>query len=341
VPGLKQLFHVAPAGNDHHPAIRCAFGVGMPLLFLLAIGRADLSLFAVLGAFTGVYGRGEPHRPRLQQQVRAGGLILSAVVAGTLTSQFHLRLEAIVVGAALVAGLGFAASSLWKLRPQGSLFFIFGFSAIAFMTSPAPFWPAVLTAALSVVFSIGAGVVGWLLPGHTTPWSAKEVPPLSEAERRDVSTDAFIHVAAVIISGTVALAVGLGHSYWAMIAAVVPLIGTTAAGRVRRGLQRILGTIGGLVIAGILLSLPLGAWQRVLVVIALQFLVELLIVRNYALGQLFVTPLALLMTEAANPTTAWVLMRDRGVETLIGAAIGIGLVVIVHRLTERPATATS
>lgn len=335
---LKQLFHIAPAANDHHPAIRCALGVGVPLLILLAIGRVDLSIYAVLGAFTGVYGRGEAHRPRLWQQTRAGGIILLAVFAGVLTSQFHFRPEAIVLGAALVAGLGYVASSVGKLRPEGSLFFVFAYSAIAFMARPAPFWPAVMTGALSIAFSIGVGVVGWLRPSHRTPWASKPVTEVSAEERRDIDTEAFIHVAAVIISGTVALAVGLGHGYWAMIAAVVPLVGATAVHRVRRGMQRILGTMGGLVIAGVLLSLPLLDWQRLAAIIVLQFFVELLITRNYALGHLFVTPLALLMTEAFHPTAAWVLVRDRGIETLIGAAVGIALAVVVHRLTERQGT---
>jgi hypothetical protein len=335
---VRDFFRLAPSQNDHHPAIRCAIGVGVPLLVLLAIGRADLSIFAVLGAFTGVYGRGLTHRPRFSQQWRAGALLLVTVIAGTIASRFALAPEMIVEFAAIVAALGSISTSLTRLKPAGSLFFVFAFSAIAFMPTPAPFWQAGATAAASVLLSLLVGVSGRLLPGHWTPWVPSPAAPLSAAERGDAYAESLLHFASVAIAGTIAVQVGFGHSYWAMIAATVPLVGASAAHRMGRGLQRMLGTAGGLVIAGILLSLPLLGWQIVLVVLVLQFFVELFVTRHYALAQLFVTPLALLMTEAAHPAAPWTLMRDRGVETVIGAVVGMILVVALHRIQVLRAT---
>ena len=67
-----------------------------------------------------------------------------------------------------------------------------------------------------------------------------------------------------------------------------------------------------------------------LVVIVLQFLVELFVTRHYALAQTFVTPLALLMTEMAVPENPWTLMTDRAIETVIGAGVGMALVILLH-----------
>jgi hypothetical protein len=300
----------------------------------LAIGRTDLMIFAVLGAFTGAYGRGLSHRSRFEQQWRAGGLLLFAITAGTLCSQFTPAPAVIVALTAVVAALGFVASSLRGLKPKGSLFFVFAFSAISFMPTAAPFWPAVGTAVASVLVSLVIGVAGRVLPGHHAPWVSEPCELLSVEERRNIYIEALLHLVSVAICGTIAIWVGFGHNYWAMIAGTAPLTGATATHRVTRGVQRILGTFGGLAITGVLLSMQMLDWQLVVVALVLQFLVELFVARNYALAQLFVTPLALIMTEVAHPASPWLLIRDRGIETVIGATVGIALVVVLDRATE-------
>lgn len=57
------------ANKDHHPALRCAVGVFVPLFMLVLLGRLDLAIFASFGAFTGIYGRREPHGIRFAQRM--------------------------------------------------------------------------------------------------------------------------------------------------------------------------------------------------------------------------------------------------------------------------------
>ena len=45
------------------------------------------------------------------------------------------------------------------------------------------------------------------------------------------------------------------------------------------------------------------------------------------LGQIFVTPLALVSTLLVVPASPAVLLRDRIIETVIGAAVGIAVVL--------------
>ena len=54
--------------------------------FLIAIDRMDLAVFAVFGAFTGVYGRVKGHRDRLNAQLRAGALFWVVILAAWLSS---------------------------------------------------------------------------------------------------------------------------------------------------------------------------------------------------------------------------------------------------------------
>lgn len=83
--------------------------------------------------------------------------------------------------------------------------------------------------------------------------------------------------------------------------------------------------------AGVSVLVPL------LVIAALQVGAELLVGRNYGVAMLCVTPLALLMGQAAQPRPPAELLFDRGVETIIGAVVGVVVVLAAHRLRSRRA----
>ena len=61
----------------------------------------------------------------------------------------------------------------------------------------------------------------------------------------------------VLLAGSIAAALGIGHPYWAMVSAVVPISAGAFAAGLARGTQRILGTtLGVLLAAGVLLLDP-------------------------------------------------------------------------------------
>ncbi len=104
-------------------------------------------------------------------------------------------------------------------------------------------------------------------------------------------------------------------------------------------MQRIVGTVLGLALLAAILLLGLAPWQTVLVIAVCQFGAELFIARQYVLAQLFVTPLALISTLLVVPASPTVLLRDRIIETLIGAAVGIAVVLappVWRRLRGEP-----
>ncbi len=141
------------------------------------------------------------------------------------------------------------------------------------------------------------------------------------------------------VAGT--LATGIGHPYWAMVASVTPLTVFTLRGQVVRGVQRVVGTMIGLVVAAVLLGLDLPAWLVLLLIAGLQAMVELLVVRNYGLALLFVTPLALLSVQLADPLPVRELITDRFVETLIGVTIGVLAAILTRNRETRSHPLTS
>ncbi|MFC3298244.1 FUSC family protein [Arthrobacter agilis] len=335
---LRDLVRIAPPASDHHPALRCALGVGLPLLAVLVMGRLDLAVFATFGAFAGIYGRNEPHRQRLATQLRGGGLMLTVILAAALAARADLGPWDLVFLTSAVAGAGTFLAGLFRLRPGGSLFHIFAFATIASVPSQPSLWEGMLAAVATVAFAAVLGQAGNLWPTHRTGWERQPADHPTARYLGALGREAALYVAAAMIAGSAATALGIGHSYWAMVAATVPLIGQSARARVTRGLQRILGTVAGLALTALILLPELDAWHKVLVIAVAQFAAEMFILRQYALAQAFVTPLALVSAELAHPTDPSALLADRAVETLVGASVGIALVVLLHlRQHIRPA----
>jgi uncharacterized membrane protein YccC len=58
-------------------------------------------------------------------------------------------------------------------------------------------------------------------------------------------------------------------------------------------------------------------------------LVELTLTRNYALGVLFATPVALLLAALAQPLPPLELARDRLLDTMVGAVVAVGVALVL------------
>ncbi|QRY45897.1 FUSC family protein [Mycolicibacterium boenickei] len=146
---------------------------------------------------------------------------------------------------------------------------------------------------------------------------------------------------AVAISGVIAVlisqALTMTHAYWAMAAAVLMLHqGFDWQRTVARGVERTLGTWLGLGVAGAILALhPQGLWLA-LVIGALQFVIEMYVVRNYTLAVVFITPAALTIASGGQPVdNLGELLLTRGSDTLIGCAVALAVYWATQRL-RRP-----
>jgi hypothetical protein len=326
---MTAFFRVGPSQNDHLPALRVALGVAVPLVVLLLINRIDLAIFAVFGAFTGIFGRGDSHGIRLQHQSAAAALLLAAIAAGSLVAEYDAGSWAVVLGSVLVGGLGSVAADRLALRPPGPFFPVFAFAGTASIPSAATVAEGLGVAVLSVLLSLAIGAAGWLLPRGRAPWPGPR--PRVQPTSAQVRANAVRYAAAAGVAGAVATLLGIGHNYWAILSAIVPLAAATRATRLERAVHRVLGTVGGLGLTALLLAISLVPWQLVLVLIVLQFLTEMFVIRHYSLALLFITPLALLMSQLAAPVAdRGSLLADRLLETIIGVAVGVVVVLLVR-----------
>jgi hypothetical protein len=325
-----------PAGSDHLSAVRVAVSVGVPSALLVMVDRPDLIMYAVFGAFTGMYGRDEPHQLRLIHQAQGALLLLIGVMVGSALSSLGAAPWTLVGLEAGLAGLGSLVADRLRLKPAGPFFGIFALGACASVPPTVPWWCLALVCTGSAGFSLLVGFAGWF---RTRAWSRGALRRTVPWDPRATQVHALRYVLAVGIAGSAGLLFGIGHAYWAMAAAAVPLAADALKDRLRRGAHRVVGTIAGVGVTALILLPHPPVLVLALVVIALQFPTELFMARHYGIAQVFFTPLILIMTLLANPANPDRLIGDRAVETLLGATIGMAVAICIRsRETTRVGT---
>ncbi|MFE7481071.1 FUSC family protein [Streptomyces sp. NPDC057552] len=124
------------------------------------------------------------------------------------------------------------------------------------------------------------------------------------------------------LAGYLCAALGVGRPYWAIVTAA-SLYQANVTLTWNRALQRTLGNLlGALVFAAVLPLSRTGPLALVLCCLFFAFAAEALITRNYWLGSVAVTPMALLVLEFGGTHPAGELIGDRVLDTVLGALTG-------------------
>ncbi|MFF5076941.1 FUSC family protein [Actinoplanes sp. NPDC000266] len=165
-------------------------------------------------------------------------------------------------------------------------------------------------------------------------------PPGPGAPRRPLWPAAARVASGALMAGVAAGALvqvtGLHHPYWAAVSAVAVLQTASLRLSAQKAVQRAGGTILGLLIAGVVVSVPGGPWVMVAGIVLAQVIAELLVIRNYGLAMLAITPLALLVGELGHETPSLDLIGDRLVQTVLGSLLGLAAAALVrNRAADR------
>ncbi|MEV8024840.1 FUSC family protein [Microbacterium sp. NPDC080220] len=320
------VIRVAPYDRDHTVAIRAAISVGVPLIVLWSIGRLDLSIYASFGAFASLYGRTDRIGDRVRMQVAAGAVVVAAMLIGTALSVADVPAPFAIVVVAVVASMATLLAYATQWHPPGALFIVFAAGATASIPAEGARFGHVLVVGLAaVVFSLTVTLVSETVTG-------RRIPRLTRTKNRmpvgAVAAEMALTVAvATVLAGAAGLLLFHAHWYWAMVGAVAAVSGPHVKARVIRGLQRLIGTLLGVLVAAGILALGMPPLAVILIAVALQAGAELFVGRNYAIAMVFITPLALLMVQLAAPTTVGVLLTDRLWETVVGIVAGTAVAV--------------
>ncbi|MFF1572757.1 FUSC family protein [Leifsonia sp. NPDC058292] len=328
--------------------MRAGLAVAVPLLLLLLVGRLDLAAYATFGAFTALYGRNEPYRLRVRSLTVGGGTVLVSIVLGTVVAALGEPFWLLVVLLLIVVAGGTLIVTTFQLVPAQPLFFVFALLVCAAVPTPADEIAFRLgLAALTAVFAWLLTMSGWTLRRARPhglfrgfPW--KELARRPRVDRTAI-TDPLVwitvaqNVLGVVIAGGIALSFGLGHVYWAVVSLVAVIPPARAAHSISRSIHRVVGTIVGVGVTALLLFWSPPPLFLILVIVACQVFAEILVGRHYGSALVFITPMALAVSHLATPTPLNVLVVDRVLETILGAGVGMLLVLAAKGIERMPA----
>lgn len=321
---LSSLFRLAPSrGPRWAIGLRAAVAMAVPIGVMALVGRPDLGFQAATGAFVALYGTHLPviERAKVVPFLAAG--LLGAAALGALCGPSPV---ATLIGLVLVAIAAAAAMFGFSVGPPGPLFvvLVYGLSA-HIVASGADAAVYVAAVGCGILFASVVSLAPLALPSRRRVASRalREVlpgPALPPPER--------LLLARVAVVAVVGIAVGLvidpDRAYW-IVGAAIGVIGVAADRRAAfsRGLHRMIGTVVGAGVYLLLAPLPLPAVWLALLLAVLQFTIELVVTRNYALALVFITPLVLLLTGAATGEVDTIAVAsERVVDTLAGAVLG-------------------
>ncbi|SFU97862.1 FUSC family protein [Pseudoduganella namucuonensis] len=305
-----------------------ALATGLPLLAGAWFGNLEHGLVASLGGMVFLYC---PHTPMSHRMV----LLLAGAFG--MTASYALGMLSHLVPALMMPMLTFIAivvtmiCRFYQLGPPGSLFFIMAAAIGAYTPTALAEIPRMV--GLCALGSLLACVVAFfysLLSLRLRP--ADPVRPLPEPGFDFVVFDSV--VIGVFVGGSLALAQALGmeKAYWAPISCLAVMQAQTLRALWTKQLQRVLGTALGLALAWALLLLPLDAWRISLVMMLLTFIIEMMVVRHYGLAVLFITPMTILLAEAATlgHGAGAGLVAARFADTVLGCLVGLAGGVCLH-----------
>jgi len=187
----------------------------------------------------------------------------------------------------------------FKVKPPGNFFFILIFSlAICqkFDLSSLPERVGIITlgtistCTLAFIYSIFT-IKNYSLSDETILFE--------KAKRIDIGESAILAIT-IGISLLVATALKLENPYWVPVSCAAVMQGATRRHIWERGINRVIGTFIGAGFAWFLLSLDISGLAICIVIILLQFIVEVLVVRQYAIAVIFITALTIFLAEGGQ-----------------------------------------
>ncbi len=307
--------------------------IALPLVYLSP--WSHLIGFASLGALVALFGRFAPQARRNHVVLLCAICQTLAVLSMSLVAAAGAPLAVQLMLLAVLCGVFCFVTTTGKFGPPGALIFIFAAGA-SMSQSVTVHQTAERTAATALVAILAFLVC--VLTEYFRHQASPEKPFPSEALRpiRHRLIAAVRVAFGAGVAAFAAYAMDVAHPAWAAMGAVAVMQGAHLHINMNRALQRMVGTLLGAVVAWMILTQAPSIWTLIAILGLLQFATEVIIGSNYALGQILVTPMALLMTYIAAPGLNGAdMVSERVLDTLLGAAIGIVFSVLFSTQDDR------
>lgn len=298
-----------------------ALATGLPLMVGAWFGRMDYGLISTLGGLVFLY---TPDTPLYHRMVSLMACAFAMTACYALGVMSHFVAPLIVPALVIIATLVTMVARFYALGAPGSLFFVMAAAIGAY--TPTPVLQVPLVVGLLFLGALLACLIAFLYSLVALRVRApRPVPPLPAPTFDHVILDSIVIGAFVGISLALAQLFQLERPYWVPVSCLAVIQGASLRAVWNRQLHRVLGTGIGLLVSWALLLLPLNPWSIALTMMALSFIIEVAVVRHYGFAVVFITPLTILLAEAATLGSAasTPLIVARFQDTVLGCFVGL------------------
>ena len=309
--------------------VQAGLAMGIPAAIFTVAGQQSQGMVASFGGFLSLYCADRSTKERMiALPFVAAGLIVAAALG--VLSAFHEWLT--IISLVLVTALSVVFTIGIQLGPPGPIMFILTSAVCNHLAAPVHLGGTALQGDLVVMLVAEGAVIAYLVViGVSIFVSSRHADEKPEPLSLNINFDkdsawmALRIIFCVAIASVISKPLEAHRSFWLIVAAVAVLQGSNSNKRTTtiRAIERLLGTLLGVLVFQIIsLAKPTGLWV-VLIIILFQFATQVVIARNYTLGLIFITPLALIATTIGRLNDANVSIQGRITDTLYGSVIAL------------------
>lgn len=319
---IKSFLVLKNNKRSWHIPLLAALCVAIPLFIGLFFDNLPLGLSASLGGLVILY-----YQPSLSLGSRmltlsvcSFGFSLSLAIG--LGFSFNPYISAVVLGF-FAMGINWV-TTYFKTKPPGNFFFIM----IASMASCQPFHLELIPQKIGFIF-LGTMLACFLALCHGMLALKKqqntEVLAIHIKKAQFVSLiDSVVIGAFISISLLIGQFFEMQNPYWIPISCLAILQGVSRHHVWERMIHRIVGTFIGIGLCWIILLISDTPLSICISIFVLLYITEVLIIKNYALAIIFITPMTILLAEIGTSFTAntAIIVPARFLDITIGSILG-------------------
>jgi uncharacterized membrane protein YccC len=325
---LKALFTLQQTDRLWHIALLAFVCMAVPLAIGLYFNHLTYSIMVCLGGLVILYMPTADWWQRMQVMVLSSFGFVASFAVGLLFSQNEITR---IVSISTFAFIVHSICLYFNFKSPGSTFFILLTSVASYNAASYPLVLPVLSflTAGTALACLVALIYSIATRGRPIAITTEEKPDYHSVVLEGLLVGVF-----VAISLSIAYILKLEKPYWVPASCMAVMRGVNTQHVYQRGFQRILGTMVGLGITYLLLMIETTPLALCITIPILQFLSELFVARNYALALAFITPMALLLAEAASGLTLNenTILITRLYDITLGSIVGaVGGYLLYHQ----------
>ncbi|MEO7160473.1 MAG: FUSC family protein [Polaromonas sp.] len=326
---------IKPSDRLWQMPFAAALATGLPLLVGAYFDHMDYGLVSSLGGLVFLYLPNTPlsHRMVMLMLMACAFALTACYTLGVMSHFFPLLMMPVLVFIAILTTM---VCRFYAVGPPGSLFFIMAAAIGAY--SPLEVLQVPLMVGLITMGTLLACLIAFFYSIYTLRFREPQPAlPLAPVSFDFVVFDSVVIGIFVGISLALAQALQLQKAYWVPVSCLAVIQGVSLRAVWTKQLHRVVGTGVGLLLAWGLLLLPLDKWTISLAFMLLTLVIETAVVRHYAFAAIFITPLTILLVEAATlgQASPAPLIQARFFDTVLGCLVGLAGGICLHSVRFR------